>query len=288
MAVGVGISEAVTGGATAPGGSGLARPWRIAFDDFRAGWGQRSLWLRLGHRELMRRYRRTILGPFWATGHIALYILFVGFIFSRVLSVTPSLYIPYLATGFMAWMLLYTVISEATTTLVQAAGVRQQVALPYSLFILAMVWRNLVVHAHNYVLYALVLLVYPIAPSWEILLLVPGYVLVLGNLVWISLLIAVLSARFRDLAQLVNSLLQILVFATPIFYRPEMLGEAQQTYLLMPNPLYHLAVVIRAPLLGEVPPVSSYIVLAAALVAGALMTAWLFGKRRHLLVFWIA
>jgi lipopolysaccharide transport system permease protein len=288
MADGSKVLESMTAHASLSGRGGWLRAFRIALDDFCAGWNQRSLWLRLGHRELRRRYRRTILGPFWATGHIALYILFVGFIFSHVLSVTPSVYIPYLTTGFIAWTLLYTVISEATTTLTQAAGVRQQLPFPYSLFVLAMVWRNLIVHGHNYVLYALMLLVYPIALSWQILLLVPGYFLVLGNILWISFLIAILSARFRDVAQLVNSALQIMVFATPIFYKPEMLSEAQRSYMLMPNLLYHLAVVIREPLLADVPPASSYLVLVMTLIGGTLITAWFFGKRRHLLVFWIA
>jgi ABC-type polysaccharide/polyol phosphate export permease len=67
-----------------------------------------------------------------------------------------------------------------------------------------------------------------------------------------------------------------------------MLSEAQRSYMLMPNLLYHLAVVIREPLLADVPPASSYLVLVMTLIGGTLITAWFFGKRRHLLVFWIA
>ncbi|HXF54893.1 MAG TPA: ABC transporter permease [Hyphomicrobiaceae bacterium] len=287
MAEGIGIHTSAAAPGALDGHRHLASPLRVALEDLSAAWRQRALWLRLGHRELRRRYRRTVLGPFWATGHIALYVLFVGFVFSRVLSLAPSQYIPYLTTGLIAWTLLYAVMSEATTALTGAAGIRQHVPFPYSLFVLAMLWRNLIVHAHHYVLYVLLILLYPVGLSWHLLLLMPGYLLLIGNLAWIAFAIAVLSARYRDVAQLVANALQIMVFATPIFYRPEMLSEAQQVYLLMPNLLHHLAVVIRAPLLAEVPPLSSYLVLVAALIAGTLATAWLFGRRRHVLVFWI-
>ena len=43
-------------------------PYVIALRDLREGWEMRNLWLRLGYMDVRRRYRKTILGPFWATG----------------------------------------------------------------------------------------------------------------------------------------------------------------------------------------------------------------------------
>ena len=262
-------------------------PFTIAFRDFHDTWALRRLWLRLGYMDVRRRYRKTILGPFWATGQIAVYIICVGFIFSNVLSTDRDAYIPYLTTGFIAWMFVYTNLQETSGAFIGASSLRQQLPFPYSMFIAIAISKNLIVNIHNYSLYFIVMLFYPVTVNWSLLLLIPGYILVVGNLTWISLLLATLAARYRDVVQLVASVIQVMIFVTPIFWSPDMISGVKRTFVLMPNLLYHLTVVIRAPLLGEVPPLTSYLVLLVALFVGTIFTAWFFGKRRSQIVFWI-
>jgi ABC-type polysaccharide/polyol phosphate export permease len=255
--------------------------------DFQDGWRIRGIWLRAAYLDVRRRYVRTVIGPFWATGHIAVYIVAVGYIFSSVLATERATYIPFLATGFIPWMLIYMMLQEASSSFISASSMRQQIPVPYSMFIYSMVWRNLIVHAHNYSLYLLVSLVYGFTINWTILLLIPSYILVLCNILWIATVVATVSARYRDVQQLVAAFVQVMVFVTPIFFAPEKLSPFQRTYILWPNLLYHLVVVIRAPLLGQVPPLSSYAVLVVTAILGWAFTLWFFGKYRSRIIFWI-
>jgi len=186
---------------------GTVRPFRRAYADYVAGLRRWALWGRLGWMEVKRRYRRTVIGPFWATCHIALYIACVGFIFSNVLETDRQTYIPYLGTGFIAWMLIYNMFQEAGGAFVGASSLLQQMSFPFSMFIYMVIWRNLIVNAHNYSLYIIISIFYPIAFSWHMLLLIPGYVLVVVNMGWMCMFLALMTARFRDVQQLIASIM---------------------------------------------------------------------------------
>ena len=264
-----------------------ASPFVTTAKDFYDGWQKFNLWYTLGKLELKRRYRRTKLGPFWAAAHNALYIMCVGFIFTTLLDADRAKYIPYLTSGIIAWMFVYNTMQEASGAFISASSLRQQLPFPYSMFIFQTLWRNLLFHIHNYVLYLGVILLYPVKVDWHLLLLIPGYILVIGNLCWLATLVATASARYRDIAQLVPAVIQIMIFVTPIFYEASRLNEFQRTWMLPPNLLYHMASVIRAPLLGEAADLSSYLTLIGSFVVGTLGTAWYFGRRRNKIIYWI-
>ena len=52
---------------------------------------------------------------------------------------------------------------------------------------------------------------------------IPGLLLVIANLYWISLLIGTLGARFRDLEYLISMIMPLLMFLSPVMYRPNAL-----------------------------------------------------------------
>ena len=61
-----------------------------------------------------------------------------------------------------------------------------------------------------------------------------GLVLVVANIAWISLLVSIASARFRDIPQIVASITQFAMFMTPVFWRPQ--GSLLNHALLKFNP----------------------------------------------------
>ena len=82
-----------------------------------------------------------------------------------------------------------------------------------------MLVRNLVTFAHNMTIVPLLYLAFGIAPGWPILLAPIGLAIVTLNGFWIGLLVGMLCARFRDMPQIVASLMQIAFFITPVMWR---------------------------------------------------------------------
>src|SRR5262249_17858151 len=154
-----------------------------------------------------------------------------------------------------------------------------------STFALRMVWRNLLMTAHNAVVYLIVALIFDVVPSWWALT-IPAALLVLSlNGVWMGLLLGMVAARFRDVPQIVGSLMQVIFFITPILFKGEALGKHQALVEL--NPFAHFLAILREPMLGEPPELVSWLVVLATTLAGSALTYLAFVRLRARIVYWI-
>ena len=121
---------------------------------------------------------------------------------------------------------------------------------PISLFVWRSMARNLIQFAHQIVLYVPVALWAGISLSWSAWLFVPAFLLLLVNAQALGLALGLVCTRFRDVTQIVTSVMQMLMFLTPVFWLPESLpGRAQ--YILW-NPFAQMLDLLRAPLMGGV------------------------------------
>ena len=93
-------------------------------------------------------------------------------------------------------------------------------------------------------------------------------------------------ARYRDIVQLVASLLQIALFVTPILWDPSQL-TGRASILADYNPLYHLVAIVRDPLLGKAPELTHWIVAAFIAIIGWTATIQMLSKFRHRIVYWL-
>ena len=134
-----------------------------AAQDLVIGLMKSDLWGRLGWLEVKRRYRRTLLGPFWTSISLAIYVVAVGFVGSGLWHQEIREYLPFLTSGMLAWLLVSTIINEFCTLFVSGHALLRNVAFEYSILAYALVWRNLIIFLHNLIVYALI--VCPIAPE---------------------------------------------------------------------------------------------------------------------------
>lgn len=196
-------------------------------------------------------------------------------------------YVPFLAAGMVVWLFVSAVINESCVLFVQSSGLFCQIRFEYSIMVFALVWRNFVVFLHNFVVFVLALLA--LAPhhiDWPVLLVLPGLALLLINAAWVALLFGVICLRFRDLQQLVASLVQIAMFITPIFWPPALLSDLKFFVFVTLNPLFHLIEVVRMPLLGNVPPMGTYVAVAILTVIGWAVTFAVFRQFRRRIAYW--
>ena len=123
------------------------------------------------------------------------------------------------------------------------------------------------------------------SPGWQVLLALPALLLLLANGVWMSLLAGIICLRWRDLIPATFSAMQIAIFVTPVFWPKELLGP-NLAFAAELNPLYHLVQIMRDPLLGNVPPVESWLWVLTTLVVGSVLTTWVYGRNRDRMAYW--
>jgi ABC-2 type transport system permease protein/lipopolysaccharide transport system permease protein len=265
-------------------GSGVSAT-RLAVADFARAIALWRLWVSMGWQDIKQRYRRSMLGPFWLTLSMAITIGALGFLYGQLFGIELAIYLPFLTLGFIIWGFISSIITDGCSSLIAAEGFIRQVRLPFMLHALRCVWRNLIMLAHNAVVFIPVVIIFQIWPGWPILLVIPGMVLLTINAVWVTLLLGAVCARFRDIPPIAASLVQVAFFLTPIIWMPELLRE--RVMFAEANPFYHFVEILRAPLLGIVPQMQTYNVVIGVTVVGWAVT-WLFFRRfRCRLAYWI-
>jgi ABC-type polysaccharide/polyol phosphate export permease len=163
----------------------------------------------------------------------------------------------------------------------------RQMRVNYSILAYALVWRNSIVFFHNLIVFVVIAILFnPAIFSPLMLLALPGLALVMINAAWVALTLGIFCLRFRDLQQLVATLIQISMFVTPIFWPPENLKGAMRVLVIDLNPLYHFIDIIRAPLLGKMPMLESYIYVLIFTLLGWTFSAMFFSRFRGRVAYW--
>jgi lipopolysaccharide transport system permease protein len=243
------------------------------------------LWSRLGWNDILQRYRRSLLGPLWLTASMAIMVLALGVVYARIFKMALQDFMPFLCVGLLIWSIISSVLTEAGTLFTGAESYIKQIRLPYSLYVFRFMWSKTIIFAHNFVIYLGIWLYFELQPGSAVLYAMPGFALIVLNGALASLSVGMASARFRDIPQLIASVVQILFFMTPIMWKPELLGS--ESVLMTFNPFYHLVEVVRAPLLGQVPSAENYVALGLISVANFLLAAALFVRFRARISYWV-
>ena len=257
----------------------------LALRDLAQGARAYYLWYLLAWQDIRRLYRRSVLGPFWLTLSMGALVGVLGMLYGMLLGVESADYVPFLALGFIVWTLISGVITEGCTAFINAQGIIRHVGLPLSIHVYRLLWRHLLILAHNAAVFVVVAALFAVWPGWTGLLALPGLVLLCLNGLWAGLLLAIVSARFRDVPPIVTSIVRICFFVTPIIWMPELMPD--RPLVLDANPFFHLVEVVRAPLLGQVPRLGSWIAVLVMTAAGWLVTFAFFRRYRRRIAYWV-
>lgn len=257
-----------------------------AREDLVRGLGKWHIYGRLGYLEVKRRYRRTVLGPFWGTASLTLTIAALGSIGVGLWQQNPATYFPFLAAGLIVWVFMQSILTDSCSLFTANSGLFRQTRLDYSVLAYALVWRNVIAFLHNVAAYLVIVTLFTGNIGWPVLLLIPGLAMVMLNAVWIALLFGIASLRYRDLQPLVANIVQIAIFVTPIFWPPEVLKVSSRVVFVTFNPLYHLIEVIRLPLMNGVPSSATYLAVTIIATLGWLVTYVVFARYRPRIAYW--
>ncbi len=255
--------------------------------DIVAGIQQYFLAGMLGWQDIRHRYRRSALGPFWLTISMGIMIGTIGIVFGQIFSSPIKEFLPFLTIGLVLWGFISTVATESCLVFVNSEGIIKQLPLPLFLHIMRMLWRNVIIFAHNILILPLVFLFFGRQFHLVAVLSILGFILVVINLAWVALFLGVICSRFRDLYQIVKSLLQIVFYVTPILWMPHLIPKRAGMYIIEINPAYHLLEVVRSPLLGKYPTLLNWEVSLVLAIVGWCGALFFYGCYRQRIAYWL-
>ncbi len=257
----------------------------VAWNDIRDGFQQSWFWGTLAMLDVKMRYRGSMIGPFWITLSMAIMVGAMGLIYAKLFHQDIASYLPFLTVGVIVWSFVAGQINEGCQTFISAQGLIQTVALPFSVHAYRQVARNLIILAHNLVIFPPVMLYFHIAFSWRMVEAVPALALLAINSVWIAIFFGIISARFRDVPQIVQNFVTIAFFVTPIFWPPSQLGRWQEIAEL--NPLFAAVDIVRSPIMGQATAAHSWSIMLDVTVLGWGVAFLLFSRFYSRIAYWV-
>lgn len=186
-------------------------------------------------RDFTLRYKRSILGILWSLFPPLAQLLVLVFLFRKVVPLNIEAYPAFVFCALLPWLWFSTCASSASGLFIQNRDLVRRPNFEPAILIIVNTLSNLI----NYLLFlpilALLLVLYDRTLTASLLLL-PGLLsLQIILIVGLSLIIATLNVFYRDVQFMVNVVLMLLFYLTPVFYRSEAItGKYRILYTLNP------------------------------------------------------
>ncbi len=215
-------------------------------------------------------------------------IVTMSLVFGLIFKTEMHEYMPFLATSIVLWGLIAATVNEGCLAFINAEAIIRQLSIPHLQHVLRVVWKNLLTVAHNAVILPLVFLFFLVAPNWSLTAVLPGLIVLILNLTWVVWLLGMMSARYRDMPPIVNSLVTIAFYVTPIMWYPKLIANDSLAHLLLGlNPLYHWVQIVRLPILGQWPTLENWGLALLSAGIGWTVTLLAYEKYKNMIAYWV-
>lgn len=232
-------------------------------------------WLYGSWLDTALRYRKMRLGLLWLLIPTAVYIWGIGgFLASMQPGLEASRFLAHVGLSYILFRLLSTVMTDSTALF---SGFQHYIYDGHSRltdYVLRCLARSFYYFALSLPVALAVAAMSPAFTPTGIPLAALGLAVVLVNLFSISVMLAIAGARFPDLGELMGSVMMAALLITPVVWYPQNApADTTPGMLMRANPLHHLLLAVRGPLLGERIDAQNWIYLAVLTVAGLIAAA---------------
>lgn len=244
-------------------------------------WRYRELLYFLIWRDVKVRYKQTVIGASWAILQPLLTMVIFSLIFGQLAKI-PSEGIPYPVfsyTALVPWTFFAGSLTRASNSLVGSSTLITKIYFPRLVIPIASVLAGLVDFALAFIVLIILMLVYGIVPTVNIIWLPAFLLLATITALGVGLWLTAMNVQFRDVGYVVPFLTQFLMYATPIVYPPSLVQNPILRTLLGLNPMSGVVEGFRWALLGT-DAAPDALILVSTLVALALLISGAYYFRR--------
>ena len=214
-------------------------------------WNFRGLFYFLAWRDILVRYKQTVVGLSWALLRPLITMVVFTVVFGR-LARMPSPDVPYailVFAGLLPWQFFASALADCSNSLVGNANLVSKIYFPRLIVPAGSIIVSFVDFLVSAMLMAALMVYYQFIPDWRILTL-PFFILVafaaaLGGGLWF----AALNVRYRDFRHLVPFVVQVGLFVSPVGFAAAVVPERWQLLYSL-NPMVGVINGFRWAILG--------------------------------------
>jgi lipopolysaccharide transport system permease protein len=191
-------------------------------------WQTREVLCFLTWRQILVRYKQTAIGVLWSVLRPLMLMVVFTLIFGRVAGFAPEglASYPLIAfTSLVPWYFFAQAVAESSLALVTDASLITKIYFPRVIAPLSRVLAAAFDLSIMLVLLAVLMLLFGQSPGWRVLSLPAVVMFLIFCATAVGMLLAAFCARYRDVTHLVPFITQFGLFASPVFYRSDVVPE---------------------------------------------------------------
>lgn len=239
----------------------------------------RNLVFQMTRRDILTRYKRSMLGIAWTMITPLGTMLVLTIVFSRAFGNSDPSYAAYVLSGLMPWLFFAQSTNAAIVHLVWGGNLLNRIYIPRTSFAISAIGTALVNLLISLVPLALVSLIVGVPLRWTWLVLpVPILFLVMFAL-GLGLFISAVAVYFSDIAEMYQVGLTAWLYLSPVIWTENQIPKNFVVWVVRLNPMYHLIQLFRAPIYEGRVPEPLELLIGGAIASITLAIGWFFFTR---------
>jgi ABC-type polysaccharide/polyol phosphate export permease len=251
----------------------------VALEELRGIFQYRDLIFQLVRKDIISRYKRSVLGVGWTMLQPLGMMIILSLVFSTLFHGVRG-YAAYILSGLIAWTFFSQTTTAMITQIVWGGVLLQKIYIPRTSFAVSAVGTGLVNLGISCIPLILITLLAGLHLSWSILFLPVSMLLLAGFALGVGLIISTMSIYFPDVAEMYAIVLMAWMYMTPIIYPETLIPEEYRRWFFGLNPMYYFVKIFRMPIFDGVLPDALTLVIATVISISTLTIGWLFFSKR--------
>ncbi|MBI5127065.1 ABC transporter permease [Candidatus Roizmanbacteria bacterium] len=211
----------------------------------------RELLFNLARREISQRYKQSILGYAWVILNPLFQLLVLTFVFSTIFRVS-SFNVPYaifLIVGLLPWNFFAQSLSSSVNALTSNSSLITKIYFPREILVYGTIMAKIVDFFYSCLVLILFFIYFKVPLNSQILWVIPIFIIQLIFTAGLSLLISTFNLFYRDIQYLLNLVISLWFYLTPILYPVEQFPEKYR-WIFIFNPMSVIINAYRQTVLG--------------------------------------
>lgn len=239
----------------------------------------RDMIFQLVRRDIVARYKRSVLGVLWTMLQPLGMMIVMTIVFSQLFSRVEG-YAAYLLCGLISWTFFAQTTMSSLQQVAYGGSLARRIYAPYAAFAVSSILTGVVNLAISVLPLVLITMISGIPVTWAILFTPISMLILSAFALGIGLILSTLAVYFPDVREMYQIILQAWMYFTPIFYPETILPEAYRFWILHLNPMYYMVRLFREPIYNGTLP-SMNIIIASSLIATiTLLVGWIYFSKQ--------
>jgi lipopolysaccharide transport system permease protein len=215
-------------------------------------WRYRELFLFLSWRDILVRYKQTVIGIAWSVVRPVLTMIVFTIVFGKFAKFPSEGGAPYAVMVFAAllpWQLFANAVQQTSTSLVRNTAMISKIYFPRLIIPSSTVIVGLIDFMISFAILIVLMIGYRYSPNWRILVL-PGFLLLALATAWgAGIWLAALNVKYRDFRYIVPFMVQFGIYISPVGFSSKLVPDKYRMVYSL-NPMVGVIDGFRWALLG--------------------------------------